>query len=233
MKTYINPALIDAHNAQLQLEQLEGVKLKRLGVFEAYGRFLLICAAGVATLMVGFGLMMWLMTPPVAAQGDEYITTYEIAEVIVRQDEPEIFQTETSAGGLPSISESLSEIHSNITRTDRDKTERATTPDITSQFDTNTEVTSADESTLPTDQFVVFRYYLLESGEGAVHTGLKYSANNFERPFYQYCYWIEAEESSDLLTRLSLGDKDMGQPISWSENEMVERYKQHCQFMQD
>ena len=140
MKTYINPALIDAHNAQLQLEQLEGVKLKRLEVFEAYGRFLLICAAGVATLMVGFGLMMWLMTPPVAAQGDEYITTYEIAEVIVRQDDPEIFQTETSAGGLPSISESLSEIHSNITRTDRDKTERATTTDITSQSDTNTEV---------------------------------------------------------------------------------------------
>ena len=76
----------------------------------------------------------------------------------------EIFQTETSAGGLPSISESLSEIHSNITRTDRDKTERATTTDITSQFDTNTEVKSADESTLPTDQFVVFRYHLLESG---------------------------------------------------------------------
>ena len=31
--------------------------------------------------------MMWLMTPPVAAQGDEYITTYEIAEVSVRQDD--------------------------------------------------------------------------------------------------------------------------------------------------
>ena len=233
MKTYINPALIDAHNAQLQLEQLEGVKLKRLGVFEAYGRFLLICAAGVATLMVGFGLMMWLMTPPVAAPGDEYITTYEIAEVVVRQDDPDIFQAETSAGGLPSISESLSEIHSNIRRIDERNLGSAITADSESQSNAKPEVASTDKSTLPTDQFVVFRNQVLESGEGAVHTGLKYSANNFERPFYQYCYWIEAEESSDLLTRLSLGKKDMGQPIIWSDNELVERYKQHCQFMQD
>ena len=233
MKTYINPALIDAHNVQLQLEQLEGVKLKRLGVFEAYGRFLLICAAGVATLMVGFGLMMWLMTPPVAALGDEYITTYEIAEVVVSQDDRGISQAETSARAVPSISESLSEIHSNIRRIDERNMAGAITVDSESQSNAKPEVASTDKSTLPTDQFVVFRNQVLESGEGAVHTGLKYSASNFEQPFYQYCYWIEAEESSDLLTRLSLGNKDMGQPIIWSDNELVERYKHYCQFMPD
>ena len=94
MKTYINPALIDAHNAQLQLEQLEGVKLKRLGVLRSW-KVLAYLRGWRRHFDGGFGLMMWLMTPPVAAQGDEYITTYEIAEVIVRQDDPDIFQAET------------------------------------------------------------------------------------------------------------------------------------------
>ena len=29
MKTYVNTSLIEAHNAQMQLEQLEGVRLQR------------------------------------------------------------------------------------------------------------------------------------------------------------------------------------------------------------
>ena len=84
MKTYVNTSLIDAHNAQMQLEQLEGVRLRRAGALEVYGKFLLICAAGIATLMIGFGIMKWLMMPPAVAPADEYITTYEISEVNIR-----------------------------------------------------------------------------------------------------------------------------------------------------
>ena len=60
MKTYVNTSLIDAHNAQMQLEQLEGVRLRRAGALEVYGKFFLICAAGIATLMIAFGIMIWL-----------------------------------------------------------------------------------------------------------------------------------------------------------------------------
>ena len=183
MKTYVNTSLIDAHNAQMQLEQLEGVRLRRAGALEVYGKFLLVCAADIATLMVGFGIMMWLMMPPAAvAPADEYINTYEISEVNIKGNASD---SDIPGNGSPSISDSLSEIQNNLSNVDTETSESA----VTSGDEDG--VADIDEQTLPNDQFVVFREHTLANGEGDVYTGLKYSANDFSEPFQQYCYWAE------------------------------------------
>ena len=225
MKTYVNTTLIDTHNAQMQLEQLEGVRLRRAGIFDVYGKFLMICAAGIATVMIGFGIMMWLMTPPVAPLGDEYITTYEISEVNIKGNASDISDSDIPGNGSPSISESLSEIQNNLEKVDKQTSESGVNPDV------EDDVLDIDESVLPNDQFVVFRYHALSEGEGHVHTGLKYSANDFSQPFEQYCYWTEPVGAGELTTRLSLGDKTPGEAVIWSDHEMVKRYKQYCQFL--
>ena len=130
MKTYVNTTLIDTHNAQMQLEQLEGVRLRRAGIFDVYGKFLMICAAGIATVMIGFGIMMWLMTPPVAPLGDEYITTYEISEVNIKGNASDISDSDIPGNGSPSISESLSEIQNNLEKVDKQTSESGVNPDV-------------------------------------------------------------------------------------------------------
>lgn len=128
MKTYVNTSLIDAHNAQMQLEQMEGVRFQRAGTMEVYGKFLLTCAAGLALLMVGFGIMMWFMTPAPAPLADEYSTNYDISEVVIHNAEPSApaLQVTGSPGdaaesggtaeisGGPSISDSLTQIQASL-----------------------------------------------------------------------------------------------------------------------
>lgn len=128
MKTYVNTSLIDAHNAQMQLEQIEGVRFQRAGTMEVYGKFLLICAAGLALLMIGFGIMIWLMTPEPAPVADEYSTNYDISDVVIHNAVPGETRGKLtdSAGeaaelsstgyipGVPSISESLVQIQSSL-----------------------------------------------------------------------------------------------------------------------
>ena len=225
MKTYVNTSLIDAHNAQMQLEQLEGVRLRRAGALEVHGKFLLICEAGTATLMIGFGIMMWLMMPPAVAPADEYITTYEISEVNIKGNASDISDSDISGNGSPSISDSLSEIQNNLSNVDTETSESAVTSDDEDG------VADIDEQTLPNDQFVVFREHTLPNGEGDVYTGLKYSASDFSEPFQQYCYWTEPFGASEMTERLSLGDKAPGEAVIWNDHELVERYKQYCQFL--
>lgn len=225
MKTYVNTSLIDAHNAQMQLEQLEGVRLRRAGALEVYGKFLLICAAGIATLMIGFGIMMWLMTPTAVAPADEYVTTYEISEVNIKGNTSDISDSDIPGNGSPSISDSLSEIQNNLSHVDTETSESAVTSEVEDG------VAAIDKQTLPNDQFVVFREHTLTSGEGDVYTGLKYSANDFSQPFQQYCYWAEPAGASEMTGRLSLGDKALGEAVIWNDHELVERYKQYCQFL--
>lgn len=128
MKTYVNTSLIDAHNAQMQLEQMEGVRLKRAGTMELYGKFFLICAAGLALIMIAFGVMTWLMSPAPAVEGDEHLHTYDISEVVIHNGElvagdaelrvspdrvVEVSSTVgTTQGGT--ISESLAQIQSGL-----------------------------------------------------------------------------------------------------------------------
>lgn len=225
MKTYVNTSLIDAHNAQMQLEQLEGVRLRRAGALEVYGKFLLVCAAGIATLMIGFGIMMWLMMPPAVAPADEYITTYEISEVNIKGNASDISDSDIPGNGSPSISDSLSEIQNNLSNVGTETSESAATSDDKDG------VAAIDEQTLPNDQFVVFREHALPNGEGDVYTGLKYSANDFSQPFQQYCYWTEPFGASEMTERLSLGDKAPGEEVIWNDHKLVERYKQYCQFL--
>ena len=225
MKTYVNTSLIDAHNAQMQLEQLEGVRLRRAGALEVYGKFLLVCAAGIATLMIGFGVMMWLMMPPAVAPADEYITTYEISEVNIKGNASDISDSDIPGNGSPSISDSLSEIQNNLSNVGTETRESAVTSDDEDG------VAAIDEQTLLNDQFVVFREHTLPNGEGDVYTGLKYSANDFSEPFQQYCYWTEPFGASEMTERLSLGDKAPGEALTWNDHELVERYKQYCQFL--
>lgn len=223
MKTYVNTSLIDAHNAQMQLEQLEGVRLRRAGALEVYGKFLLIFAAGIATLMIGFGIMMWLTTPPAVAPADEYITTYEISEVNIKGNTSDISDSDIPGNGSPSISDSLSEIQNNLSYVDAETNQN---PVIS---DAERKVAANDESTFPNDQFVVFRYHALSEGEGHVHTGLRYSASDFSQPYEQYCYWAEPAGAGELS--ISLGDKALGKAVIWNDHELVERYKQYCQFL--
>lgn len=225
MKTYVNTSLIDAHNAQMQLEQLEGVRLRRAGALEVYGKFLLICAVGIATLMIGFGIMMWLMTPPEVAPADEYITTYEISEVNIEGNAGDISELDIPGNGSPSISDSLSEIQNNLSDVDTETSDSAVTLDV------KDELAAIDEEILPNDQFVVFREHTLPNGEGDVYTGLKYSANNFSQPFQQYCYWAEPVGASEMTERLSLGDKAPGEAVIWNDHELAKRYKQYCHFL--
>ena len=136
MKTYVNTSLIDAHNAQMQLEQMENIRFKRAGTMEVYGKFLLICSASLALLMFGWGVMMWFMSPAPAPVTDEHIYNYEISEVFVQGtnskgmnakardknsrsiDFPEVKAVGNSASGASSLSESLAEIQDNLTDTD-------------------------------------------------------------------------------------------------------------------
>ena len=112
MKTYINTSLIDAHNAQMQLEQLEGVRLHRAGTLEVFGKFLLICAASLSLLLVGFGIMIWLMASPPAPVGDQNTYSYDIAEMVIQRDAMEGSSDHELRVNSPTISESLSEIQS-------------------------------------------------------------------------------------------------------------------------
>ena len=114
----------------MQLEQLEGVRLRRAGALEVYGKFLLICAAGIATLMIGFGIMMWLMTPTAVAPADEYVTTYEISEVNIRGNASDISDSDISGNGSPSISDSLSEIQNNLSHEHTETSESAVTSEV-------------------------------------------------------------------------------------------------------
>ena len=128
MKTYVNTSLIDAHNAQMQLEQMEGVRMKRAGTMELYGKFFLICAAGLALIMIAFGIMTWLMSPAPAVEGDEHLHTYDISEVVIHNGELVAGDTELRASpdravevsntaGTPqggTISESLAQIQSGL-----------------------------------------------------------------------------------------------------------------------
>ena len=223
MKTYVNTSLIDAHNAQMQLEQLEGVRLRRADALEVYGKFLLICAAGVATLMIGFGIMIWLMNPPAAPVTDEYIQNYEISELNIKGNASDISTSDVARTDSFSISESLSEIQNNLSNVDTESSHSGVTSDKLG------EVAAIDESTFPNDQFVVFRSLAPSESEGQIHTGLKYSASDFGQPFEQYCYWTEPAGEGEMT--ITLGDKSLGEEVIWSDHEMVERYKQYCQFL--
>lgn len=126
MKTYVNTSLMDAHNAQMQLEQIENIRLKRAGTMEVYGKFLLICSSSLALLMFGFGVMVWLMSPAPAPANNEYVHTYEISEVVVHNADSGITTAEVtdengnpidfpgvaadSTSTAPSLSDSLAEI---------------------------------------------------------------------------------------------------------------------------
>jgi hypothetical protein len=134
MRTYVNTSLIDAHNAQMQLEQMESVRFQRAGTMEVYGKFLLICAAGLALLMIGFGIMMWLMTPEPTPVADEYSTNYDISEVVIHNadnGEAKVQLTDSAgealelsstdnAAGAPSIAESLRQIQSGLSEEQED-----------------------------------------------------------------------------------------------------------------
>lgn len=264
MKTYVNTSLIDAHNAQMQLEQLEGVRLQRAGTMEVYGKFLLICAAGLALLMIGFGIMMWLMTPKPTPVADKYSTNYDISEVVIHNadsDEPSALLRDSAGGvvelsntesitGTPSISDSLQQIQSGLAD------EKLDTTGSSSQIERDVEVgvsaarslegktearesavdsltidaDSPSEQTMPGDQFVVFRTHELGDDGSEVVTGLKYNPNNLSEPFHQYCYWTDGPQQSGS-TRFDLGIISPEGSVVWDENQMVERYKQFCQFL--
>ena len=72
MKTHVDTSLFDDHFARMQLEELERVRFQKAGILEVYGKFGFIFAASIATLMVGFGMMMWLMTPEPSPVSDEH-----------------------------------------------------------------------------------------------------------------------------------------------------------------
>lgn len=127
---------MDAHNAQMQLEQIENIRLKRAGTMEVYGKFLLICSSSLALLMFGLGVMVWLMSPAPAPANNEYVHTYEISEVVVHNadsgittaevtdengnsiDFPEVAAGAYSTSTAPSLSDSLAEIQVNLTDPD-------------------------------------------------------------------------------------------------------------------
>lgn len=237
MNTYVNTSLIDAHNAQMQLEQLEGVRLHRAGTLEVYGKFLLICAASLSLLLVGFGLMIWLMAPPAAAVGDQYTNSYEIAEMVIQRDSMEGSNDLEASGTSPTISESLSEIQRNLSVSDESGGfDSETVIDIEAVADESAhsrsqDVTDVDELSLPTDQFVVFRTSTVDEGGSEVVTGLTYQAENLGQPFQQYCYWTETPQHNISTRRYDLGSKTPEDGVVWYENEMVEGYKQFCQFL--
>ena len=237
MKTYVNTSLIEAHNAQMQLEQLEGVRLQRAGTLEVYGKFLLICAASLSLLLVGFGLMMWLMAPPPAQVGDQYSNSYDIAEMVIQRDAIEGSSDLEASETSSTISESLSEIQRNLTVNDESgefDSENVMNVEAVadeSAHSSSQEVADGDELSLPTDQFVVFRTSTVDEGVGEVVTGLTYQAENFSQPFQQYCYWTEAPKHNGSTKRYDLGNKTPQDGVVWYENEMVEGYKQFCQFL--
>ncbi len=237
MKTYVNTSLIEAHNAQMRLEQLEGVRLQRAGTLEVYGKFLLICAAGLSLLLVGFGLMMWLMTPPPAQVGDQYTNSYDIAEMVIQRDAIEGSSDLEASETSSTISESLSEIQRNLTVNEESgEFDSETINDIEAVADESAhsrsqDVTDVDELSLPTDQFVVFRTNTVDGGVSEVVTGLTYRAENLSQPFQQYCYWTEAPKHNEPTKRYNLGNKTSQDGVVWYKNEMVEAYKPFCQFL--
>lgn len=267
MKTYVNTSLIDAHNAQMQLEQIEGVRLKRAGTMELYGKFFLICAAGLALIMIAFGAMTWLMSPAPAVEGDEHLHTYDISEVVIHNGEhfasnaqlrgspDRVVEVSTTVGPKQggTISESLAQIQSGLA------SEEGVADGTTSQIERDVEESvsvarslavkkeidesavessavsassaeAASEQTLPGDQFVVFRSHELDDDGAQVVTGLKYSPNELSTPFQQYCYWTDGPRKIGS-TRFNLGEISPDRGLVWEENEMVERYKQFCQFL--
>ena len=62
-------------------------------------------------------------------------------------------------------------------------------------------------------------------------TGLTYQAKNLSQPSSQYCYWTEPLRQNDSTKRFDLGSKTSEGGIVWYENELVEEYKQFCQFL--
>jgi hypothetical protein len=237
MKTYVNTSLIEAHNAQMQLEQLEGVRLHRAGTLEVYGKFLLICAASLSLLLVGFGLMMWLIAPPPAQVGDQYTNSYDIAEMVIQRDAIKESSDLEAGATSPTISESLSEIQRNLSVSgEGGGFDSATVIDIEAVADESShssplEVMDVEELSLPTDQFVVFRTSTVDEGVSEVVTGLTYRAENLSQPFQQYCYWTEAPKHNESTERYDLGNMTPQDGVVWYENEMVEAYKQFCQFL--
>ena len=110
MKTYVNTSLIDALNAQMQLSsgRSSPTSSRCLG---GLWKVLACLRSSIATLMIGFGIMMWLMMPPAVAPADEYITTYEISEVNIKGNASD---SDIPGNGFASISDSLSEIQNNL-----------------------------------------------------------------------------------------------------------------------
>ena len=221
MKTYVNTSLIDAHNAQMQLEQLEGFAYVEPVPWRSMESSCLS-----AQQYRHFNGRVWhhdvANDASAVAPADEYINTYEISEVNIKGNASD---SDIPGNGSPSISDSLSEIQNNLSNVDTETSESA----VTSGDEDG--VADIDEQTLPNDQFVVFREHTLANGEGDVYTGLKYSANDFSEPFQQYCYWAEPSGPSEMTERLSLGDKAPGEAVIWNDHKLVERYKQYCQFL--
>ena len=122
MKTYVNTSLIDAHNAQMQLEQLKEFAYVEPVPWRSMESCL--SAQRYPTLMVGFGIMMWLMMPPAVAPADEYINTYEISEVNIKGNASDsVFFWQWFALDF----DSLSEIQNNLSNVDTETSESAVT----------------------------------------------------------------------------------------------------------
>lgn len=84
------------------------------------------------------------------------------------------------------------------------------------------------ETTLPSDEFVVFRTHNNQNWQ--VATGLKYRSGELDSPYSQYCYWSEAS-GGDRGVRFDLGVIEEGnRKVSWYENEK-NAYRKYCKWL--
>ena len=220
MKTYVNESLMDSHNAQMRLEQLEKVRFQRASSLEIYSRFIAITALGIFLIMFGFGLMYWLMQPTPAPVAAQHFHTYEAESYVSETSGP-------AADEPRSISESLTEIQSGIVEETASPVDSSDDPAADENpLDAGT---ARNEAVLPGDQFVVFRNHILDEGEVKVVTGLTYQSDNLSQPSLQYCYRTEKRASGTM--RYEVGDYTPENGFVWYNAEQTPNYQKYCQFL--